>query len=285
MSEPTTYRVIHSQKTPVSEEMEVLRPLPSMGFSHVGPFIMLDHFGPEEAPDGKTSLVPPHPHAGFQTVTYLLNGEGLHVDSLGKRQIIKPGDVNWMTAGKGIVHAEQLSGGDEGVMNGFQIWVNLPAKDKFVDPGFEGYEAMELPLVQLPGAGMMRIIAGTYQGVSSPVHTYSPLQLLHVRLEAGSQWDFEATDGFETAFYVAGGSAIASPGGPLKIGDMMLVDPQGPSIKFRPQEDTHVMILAGLPINEPVASHGPFVMNDLEQIRQAILDYQHGKMGTVEMPL
>ena len=279
-------RILKSERVEVAPGAEVYRPFPVRAIKKVGPFILWDHFGPHEAKANDNMVVPPHPHAGFQAVTYLLSGLGYHKDSFAGEQYMKAGGVNWMTAGKGIVHAEQVLGDNEdgsGKFEGFQIWVNLPAAYKEVDPGFEHYTPEELPVVDVDG-GKLRIIAGEYMGVKSPVHTYSPLFLFHLSLKAGSNWQMELPANFEVAAYVGSGEV---KGGErdihFKLSDVLMYHEGEGGIQLEAVEDSELMIMGGELLREPMATYGPFVMNKPDEIRAKIVAFQNGQMGRVEM--
>lgn len=279
-------RVLKSEVVEVAPQVEVYRPFPVRAIKKIGPFILWDHFGPKEARPNDNMVVPPHPHAGFQAVTYLFSGLGYHKDSFAGEQYMKPGGVNWMTAGKGIVHAEQVLGEKEdgsGPYEGFQIWVNLPAAYKEVDPGFEHYAPDELPVVNFEG-GSLRIIAGEYKDVKSPVHTYSPLFLFHLSLKAGAKWEMELPSNFEVAAYVGSGevkSGVEVPN--LKLSDVLLYHEGEGGMQLEAIEDAELMIMGGELIREPMATYGPFVMNQPDEIRAKIMAFQNGQMGMVEM--
>ncbi|MEO1451145.1 MAG: pirin family protein [Bacteroidota bacterium] len=272
----TPLRKISSKLTAVGPDMHVLRPLPGPGLREVGPFIMLDHFGPESKPMGETADVPPHPHAGFQTVTYLYDGVGYHLDSQGGDQHIHPGGVNWMTAGKGIVHAERMSPGTSGQFEGFQIWVNLPAAHKDTNPGFEGYAPTELPLVQ-GEFGQVRVIAGAWEAYASPVKPFSQLLLWDLEVNSGQTVSLPIPPDYEVGAYIGKGN-LQDLG---KRGDLIIWDPSTEPIKLTAETNARIMVLAGVPLQEPVAAYGPFVMNHMTEIQAAIRSYQSGEMGDV----
>ncbi|MEL6252267.1 MAG: pirin family protein [Bacteroidota bacterium] len=279
-------RILKSERVEVAPGAEVWRPFPVRAIKKVGPFILWDHFGPHEARPEDNMVIPPHPHAGFQAVTYLMSGLGYHKDSFAGEQYMKAGGVNWMTAGKGIVHAEKVLGEQEdgsGRFEGFQIWVNLPAAFKEVDPGFEHYTPEELPIVNFEG-GSLRIIAGEYKEVKSPVHTYSPLFLFHLSLKAGTKWQMELPTNFEVAAYVSSGEVKSGTEVPsLALSDVLLYHEGEGGLELEAIEDSELMIMGGELLREPMATYGPFVMNQPDEIRAKILAFQNGQMGNVEM--
>ncbi len=277
MHSPQPSQIIKAKEAPVGG-MTVQRPLPTRSIKSLGPFIFFDHFGPHKLV--KDGTVPPHPHAGFQTVTYLLNGKGQHTDSSGASHIIEAGGVNWMTAGKGIVHAERMMADDErGIVEGFQIWVNLPRKDKYAEPGFEGYAPAALPKASFPG-GNIRVIAGSWTDHVSPVHTFSPLFLYHIELSAGTEFTLPVDADHELGIYVVKGS--------LHVADQLvpyrhLVQyAAGTSqVPIKAQADSVLIVFGGTPLNEPMATYGPFVMSTQAELKAVMADYEQGKMGEV----
>jgi len=279
-------RLLKSQLVEVAPNVEVYRPFPVRAIKKIGPFILWDHFGPREVAAGDSMVVPPHPHAGFQTITYLFSGVGYHKDSFAGEQYMYPGGVNWMTAGKGIVHAEQVLGDNKeegGTYEGFQIWVNLPAAYKEVDPGFEHFSPEQLPLVEIEG-GTLRVIAGTWKKSKSPIHTYSPLFLYHASLKAGQKLEIELPEAFEGGIYVAKGEIKADEGlQSLTLSDLVQYNSGKGGMIAEAIEDAELMIFGGEPLQEPMATYGPFVMNKPDEIREKIEAYQSGKMGNVEM--
>ena len=276
------YRIVPSQPTMVGEGMEVLRPLPARGIRKVGPFIMLDHFGPHSLPEGKTGDVPPHPHAGFQTVTYLFKGKGFHRDSSGATQEILPGGVNWMTAGRGIVHAEQMAGDPtDGTVEGFQIWVNLPRDQKFTEPGFDGMTPDELPIRKLEG-GQLRVIAGNWGDTVSQVHTFSPLFLYHLTLFEGAEVEVPIDPTFAAGVYTADGDVEINKESRVERSILTLFEPGQGNVHLKAHTDAQIMVMGGVPLDQPMASYGPFVMSTSEELQQVMNDYREGKMGEVE---
>lgn len=250
----------------------------------MSPFLLMDYAGPAEFPATNKRLgVGEHPHRGFETVTIVYDGEVEHRDSSGGGGIISVGDVQWMTAGGGIVHEEfhgpnyRRTGGSFEMI---QLWVNLAAKDKMTKPGYQGITNGQIPSVDLPdGAGRVRVIAGSYDGKSGPAHTFSPMNLWDVRLKAGKGATFALPDGDTTAVFVLKGVLRNADGQPIGEGELALYERHGDSIAIDAVEDTTLLLLAGTPIDEPVVGYGPFVMNSDAEIRQAVNDYQSGKMG------
>ena len=253
---------------------KVRRPA-AMG-SLMSPFLLLDEMGPVDYAPGEAVGAPWHPHRGFETITYMLSGEMEHEDSVGSKGVITPGDVQWMTAGKGIIHSElptkkMLDEG--GLMHGFQIWVNLPAKDKMMNPRYQDITADESPIVEKDGV-WARVIAGECLGVESSIDTVIPITYVHIKMDASSELSKSLNDGLNGMLYVFGGE-IAVEGKSVKDGCLALLS-NGSEVNIQSDSGGEFLILAGPEIGEPIARYGPFVMNTREEIMQAIEDYQRG---------
>lgn len=253
------------------------RVLPYRQRRMVGPFVFFDHIGPLDMPAGlpREWDVRPHPHIGLATITYLFDGELMHRDSLGCEQPIRPGEVNWMTAGRGITHSERFEAlrAHGGRMHGIQAWVGLPEADEECDPAFEHIGGADLPLLQ--DAGMqLRVIAGRAFGVESPVRTQSPLFYLHWHLQAGTQVELPATVAPERAVQVAAG-AVEVDGQPLQAGEMLVLG--AGDVRIRAIEPSIVMALGGEPIG-PRYIDWNFVSSSRERIEQAKADWAAGRM-------
>jgi quercetin 2,3-dioxygenase len=250
----------------------------------MSPFLLMDYAGPAQFPATNKRLgVGEHPHRGFETVTIVYDGEVEHRDSSGGGGVISVGDVQWMTAGGGIVH-EEFHGPNYrrtgGPFEMIQLWVNLATKDKMTKPGYQGITDAQIPSVELPdGAGRVRVIAGSYDGNKGPAHTFSPMNVWDVRLKAGKRVTFVLPDGDTTALFVLKGVARTEDGQPIGEAELALFERAGDSITVDAVEDATLLVLSGTPLNEPVVGYGPFVMNSQTEIRQAVSDYQSGKMG------
>lgn len=253
----------------------------------LSPFLLLDYAGPHQfQPSAKRRGVGEHPHRGFETVTIVYDGEVEHRDSTGAGGVIGPGDVQWMTAGAGIVHEEfhgkefSASGGPFEVV---QLWVNLAAKDKGAPPGYQGITSKQIPQVVMPdGAGMVRVIAGEYKGAVGPARTFSPMQLWDVRMKQGEMTAFTLRDGDTAALFVLqGGLRIADHDAEIGEATLVVFDLAGSTIALETLADTKLLLLSGQPLNEDIVGYGPFVMNTEAEIRQAMRDYQEGKMGHI----
>lgn len=250
---------------------------------HISPFLMLDYAGPAEfAPSNEQRGVGEHPHRGFETVTIVYQGELEHRDSAGNHGRIGAGDVQWMTAASGVVHEEwheQAFTRRGGVLEMVQLWVNLPKKDKMSAPRYQEILSAKIPTVNLNGAGTLRVIAGEFQGAKGAARTFTPLSLWDVRLNAGKRVEFKIPNGHTALALVLHGSATFNDSQSAAATDVAVFERSGDQITVEANEDSTILVLSGEPINEPVASYGPFVMNTESEIRQAIVDYQAGRMG------
>jgi redox-sensitive bicupin YhaK (pirin superfamily) len=280
-------RVITAVSTVEGGGFPVRRPFPIAGFSHFDPFLLIDHLGPVEWPPGGAIGAPDHPHRGFETVTYVLQGENEHRDSFGNADVLGPGDVQWMTAGGGVIHSEmptpafQRTGGTQ---QGFQIWVNLPAVDKMMTPRYQTLRASQIPqAMSADQLTQVRVIAGESLGVNARIDTRVPIQLLHFTLKPGGQIEQGVPSEQNGLVYVFKGIARigereihAGQAALLTSGDSIGLAAANDAI-----ESAELLLLSGKSINEPVARYGPFVMNTREQIEQAFKDYQTGKFGVI----
>ena len=256
------------------------------------PFIHMDQMGEVEYAPGEPKGTSWHPHRGFETVTYMIDGTFLHQDSIGGGGTITNGSTQWMTAGSGILHIERppdqlIATG--GLFHGIQLWVNLPAAEKMVDPRYQNLEAEDTALLTSPdGGALVRIIAGDLAGVRGPGSTHTPISLVHATVQPGARLVLPWPGGFNALAYVlAGDGTVGLEGQPLHSGQLVVHGP-GDAIVLaadQVQESRHaaleVLILGGQPIREPVAAHGPFVMNTRAELVQAFEDYQAGRLGTI----
>jgi len=286
----TVAGVVNSIETLEGGGFLVRRPFPTAAFSEFDPFLLLDEMGPMDVGPGEAKGAPDHPHRGFETVTYMLSGEMEHKDSRGHAGSLRPGDVQWMTAGAGVVHSEMPSaefGRTGGRMHGFQLWVNLPRRDKMTKPRYQ-----EIPGAQIPKAtsadGLVNVtvIAGEALGQKAVIETRTPIIYLHYRIAPGGsviQHVPRLYSGF--AYVIEGEGRFGSEHERAADGQMVLLAPDGDEVRIEnapdAKETLEVLLIAGLPLNEPVARYGPFVMNTREEIYQAIEDYRNGKMGEI----
>ncbi|MGY3900971.1 pirin family protein [Aeromonas lusitana] len=251
----------------------------------LSPFLLLDRAGPADfAPANSPRGVGQHPHRGFETVTLVYKGEVAHRDSTGQGGTIGPGDVQWMTAAAGIMHDEFHSEAFTqagGTLDMVQLWVNLPAKHKMSAPGYQAIGSDSIPEHALAdGAGLVRIIAGEYAGVTGPAHTFTPMNLWDVRLNGGASAEVPVVDGWNTAIVVLKGTVRVN-GQEAGEAQLVLLDPKGSQLQLEAREDALVLLLSGEPIDEPIVGYGPFVMNSQAEIVQAIDDFNSGRFAQI----
>lgn len=247
------------------------------------PFLLLDYAGPHRfAPTEATRGVGEHPHRGFETVTIVYQGELEHRDSSGSQGTIGPGDVQWMTAASGVVHQEFHSERftrDGGTLEMVQLWVNLPASEKMSPPRYQGLLDADIPRIQLAGgAGTVRVIAGDFQGTEGAARTFSPINLWDVQLVESGEVELSLTNGHTTLVLVQSGS-VRFHKTTVKAVELAEFERGDTLVRLNSQGTARILLLSGEPIGEPVVGQGPFVMNTRDQIRQAIEDYQQGRMG------
>lgn len=250
----------------------------------LSPFLLLDYAAPTEfKPSVKRRGVGSHPHRGFETVTIVYQGEVDHRDSTGAGGHIGPGDVQWMTAGAGLVHEEFHSEAftqSGGKMEMVQLWVNLPAKDKMTTPGYQTLLKADIPVVDLPNqAGRLRVIAGEYAGQRGPARTFTPINVWDLRLQAGGSAEFEVNEGHTLALVVLHGTVQVNEQQVAREAQLVQFSRDGSKFKLEANNEATVLVLSGQPLNEPIVGYGPFVMNSREQIAQAITDFNSGKFG------
>ena len=280
----TLQRVIEAIPTSDGAGVKLRRSLGQSPGARLDPFLMLDHFSTDKADDYIAGF-PPHPHRGFETVTYMLDGHMQHKDHLGNTGDLRSGAVQWMTAGRGIIHSE-MPQQEQGRMRGFQLWINLPAKEKMKPAAYRDIQPGEIPVVDLAGGGRVRVIAGvpTLNGraIEGPIRgsATDPLYL-DVELPAGATFTQAIPAGYNAFVYpFEGGVEVGEDGAkrPLKTHDAgVLGDGEEVVLTAGPQ-GARLILLAGRPLREPVAQYGPFVMNTREEVEQAIRDYQNGAL-------
>lgn len=286
----TVAGIVNSIETLEGGGFLVRRPFPKAAFSEFDPFLLLDEMGPIDVAPGEAKGAPDHPHRGFETVSYMLAGDLEHKDSRGHAGRLRAGDVQWMTAGSGVVHAEMPSREfalEGGRMHAFQLWVNLPQRDKMMKPRYQ-----EIPSSQIPKAtssdGLVKVsvIAGDAMGVKAVIETRTPIIYLHYKIEPGGVAAQQVPSTYNAFAYVVDGEGLfgaeAERGGD---GQMVLFTQDGDEVRIENPRDAkttlEVLLIAGVPLNEPVARYGPFVMNTEAEIRQAFEDYQQGRMGAI----
>src|SRR5581483_7556965 len=272
----TLQRVIRSIPASDGAGVKLRRSLGQSNGARLDPFLMLDEFSSDDAADYIAGF-PDHPHRGFETVTYILDGHMLHQDHLGNRGDLKSGGVQWMTAGRGIIHSE-MPQQDRGRMRGFQLWINLPAREKMKAAGYRDLQASDIPEAALPGGGLVRVIAGEYGETAGPISGLSTEPVyLDVHLPAGATFSHAPKNGHNAFVYPYEGSVrIGSTALPSHSAGVLSAE--GEVEATAGAEGARFLLLAGKPLNEPIVQYGPFVMNTREEIEQAIRDYQNGTL-------
>lgn len=275
-------KILQAHKAPTSRSMgpHVRQVIPS-AVSDIDPFVFLDHFGPIVKQPGSQG-VPPHPHAGIATITYLFTGSNRHQDSYGHDAMIHAGDIAWMQAGKGIVHAEGMNENrtTPETVHGLQFWISLPAKEKFAEPDFFHYASADLPTIA-QSQSTIKVLCGTLSDHQSPIKSLSPAFMYEVNMPAGDSLNIPLKEGDTTGLYLVSGQ--------VQTGDKQLLPTvmtsfsrEGNQLEIQAIEESHFMLFGGTPLNEPIVGYASYVMNSEDQIRQVMLDYQLGKMGTVQ---
>jgi hypothetical protein len=279
-------RVITAHRQREGAGFIVRRPFPTQGLDHVDPFLLLDEMGPVEYRPGEAVGAPDHPHRGFETITYMLEGQFEHEDSAGHKGVLRPGDVQWMTAGAGIVHSEMPSReirDKGGRVHGFQIWVNLPAKLKMTRPRYQEVSGAKIPTAATAdGRARVRVVAGEALGANAVIDTYIPIVYQDWTLDSGADVTVALRTEQQAMVYVFEGSAlVGNEGKTVEDGQLAMLG-AGDAVRLRGADGGgRLLLLAGVPIRESVARYGPFVMNTQEEIVQAVRDYQSGKMGEI----
>lgn len=278
-----TISLIEESTTEMVGVNRIKQSLPTRNIRQVDPFLLVHHLLPVTIQPGADIRIPPHPHAGFEVMTFLMDGEFFHRDSKGHEVIAKGGDVNWMTSGNGIVHSEGPSESfleTGGKLQLLQIWINLPADKKTLPASFHHYDGKDLPVINSE-SGQLKVVLGEYEGRTSPVITQTPMYFYHLSLKKGQLVTLPVNDSYTSAIYVIDGK-IKVLNQEVKATQLVNFNTDGNQLVFSATEDAVLVAFGGLPIKEKVVSYGPFVMNSFEEIQQAIADYEMGKMGVLE---
>ncbi len=268
----------------VGDGFKVKTFISSAMWKDMSPFLMLDYIEPTNyLPTDHPRGVDVHPHKGFETVSILWEGALEHEDSSGGKGKLFAGDVQWMTAGAGILHKEfhetEFSK-KGGVLHGAQLWVNLPAKDKSTAPAYQDIRSANIPEITLPnGQGKIRIIAGEMDAVKGPANTFTRINIFDVHANADAAFDLHVTEGDNTAVLVLKGTVLINDDKTAREGDLLIFEQAGNRMHVQTNNETHLLLLSGEPITEPVAAYGPFVMNTQQEIIEAIDDFNAGKFG------
>jgi redox-sensitive bicupin YhaK (pirin superfamily) len=284
MSNRSIQRILPAQATQDGAGVRLLRALGYQPQVRMDPFLMLDAFSSDD-PDDYLAGFPPHPHRGFETVTYIVDGHMRHRDHLGNEGDLKAGGVQWMTAGRGIIH-EEMPQQENGLLRGFQIWLNLPAADKMQPAHYRDIPAASIPMADLPEGGFIKLIAGTIPWATCPLqgpgqgHPATQPVIADICVMAGQSVQIPLPASHHALLYVFEGRLDAD-GRAVEAGHSVWFDDQGDGLRIAAAGDqgVRVLLLAGKPLNEPIAQYGPFVMNTAEEIEQALRDYRAGVLA------
>jgi len=277
-------RTIRGMPTSDGAGVRLTRVIGGPTLPDLDPFLLLDEFGTDRAEDYIAGF-PEHPHRGFETVTYMLDGRMRHRDNHGNEGLLTPGSVQWMTAASGILHEEFHTpefSRRGGTLDMVQLWVNLPARDKMGAPGYQTLLDAEIPSVELPeGAGRVRVIAGRFNGHAGPARTHTPMDVWDIRLRQGHHAELPVADGRTLALVVLKGTVRINGGQPVGEAQLVTFDRSGEDVFVDADSDATVLLLSGEPIDEPVVGYGPFVMNSQAEIAQAVNDFNSGRFGQI----
>lgn len=280
---PRTVKAQHAALRDDIGDLTTRRPLPGPGVPHLDPFLFLNHHGPQTYPPNNRGLpFGPHPHRGFETVTFILDGELAHLDSGGHESIIGPGGVQWMTAGRGLVHAElspERFKRDGGPMEILQLWVNLPARLKMTEPRYTGLQEGDMPAIDEDGGkAVVNLISGTWNGHVGPVESLTGVWIATIELQPGGRVVLPVAAGRRIFFYVVSGRVVVG-GEAAAPCHLVEFHDDGDAVDIAATDAAVVLFGHGEPFGEPIVAHGPFVMNSREEIIQAVQDYQAGRLG------
>jgi len=274
-------------KTFEGDGIPVTRAFPVPGMRENDPFLLFDHFGPINYEPGGATCVPAHPHCGFEAITYLLGGEVEHKDSWGGQATIETGDIQWMTTGSGLIHSELVTDKFKksgGIMQGLQIWINLPQKEKKVKSWYQHIKRDDIPVIKESSGVEIKVLVGKVKETKSLVQTYSPVSIFDVQFSNSGQINLEISKNQIAMVYVIDGELQFVEENKIATkGQMIYYDQSADEINLTSiSTEGSYLVLAGEPLNEPVVRHGPFVTNTEGEMKQAMLDYQNGKMGQLE---
>lgn len=286
-------QVLPSMRATEGDGMVIHRAFPGSSVSEIDPFLLLDEMGPLELKAGQGGGFPDHPHRGFETVTYLLEGQMEHRDSSGNHGVLRPGDVQWMTAGSGLEHSE-MPGSDllrnGGALHGFQLWVNLPKSRKMTAPHYQELASSRIPVARNEAGNVeVKVVSGESLGVKGPIQSENPIVYLHVTIQPGGEYKQTIPAGYTAiAYLIEGAGTFDAKSGVVKARKVIVFENDGDSVVVSnpagSAETLSFLLLAGAPLNEPVARYGPFVMNTRDELYEAFEDYRSGRMGTISHP-
>lgn len=281
-----TTRTVALVETATNEKVGIFKiknVLPTRNLKQLDPFLLIHHMQPYNLKPSDDVRIPPHPHAGFEVMTYLLDGAFFHRDSKGHEQQAQPGDVNWMTSGQGILHSEGPAEAlvrEGGKVQLLQVWINLPSEQKKLEPGFNHYPSASLPVTEADGV-WVKLVLGSLEGKQSPIVTHTPMFFYHYRVKAGVTVTVPVQETDTAALYVLGGK-LKLLNEEITAGQLATTENNGNQLVFTAIEDTELVVFGGEPIREKVVSYGPFVMNSFTEIQEVIARYESGKMGVLE---
>ena len=284
----TISEIITAKTTTEGDGFQVNRPFPNYAIRDFDPFLLLDEMGPVNYAPNEAKGASPHPHRGFETVTYMIEGAFEHKDSQGNSGKLMPGDVQWMTAGSGVIHSElpeEEFAKKGGRFHGLQLWVNLPKKEKMIKPRYQEISSDNIPVAKTDdGSVQVKVIAGESMGTKAVIDTKIPIIYLHFKLQPNATFTQNIPQNYNAFAYVIKGNAFFGSEKTLaKKNQAVFFDQKGENLVLSSHNDSaEVLLIAGTPINEPVKRYGPFVMNTDEELQQAITDYQNGKMGKID---
>ncbi|MEI6507119.1 MAG: pirin family protein [Bacteroidota bacterium] len=264
--------------------MRVKQPLPTHELEQVSPFILLHHAGPDHYKAGEyKNRLGPHPHRGFEPVTFIFNGKVHHRDSMGNEGFLQTGDVQWMTAGKGVIHSEGPSekfSEEGGTIEIIQLWINLPREHKMTEPKYQDIPSSKIPVIENEKV-KMKLVSGNYSNLKGPADTFTNILSMMIEFEEGAEINLDVPENFNSLIYLLDGK-LESGSETINKLNMIAYNNDGNSIQLKSISSGKLLFLSGEPINEPMVNYGPFVMNYPGEIKQAILDYEQGKMGSLD---
>ncbi|MGD8638181.1 MAG: pirin family protein [Nitrosopumilaceae archaeon] len=287
-NERTISEIITAKTTTEGDGFQVSRPFPNYAIRDFDPFLLLDEMGPVVYAPNEAKGASPHPHRGFETVTYMIEGAFEHKDSQGNSGKLLPGDVQWMTAGSGVIHSElpeKEFAKKGGRFHGLQLWVNLPKKEKMIKPRYQEISSDDIPVAKTDdGSVQVKVIAGESMGTKAVIDTKIPIVYLHFKLQPNATFTQNIPQNYNAFAYVIKGNAFfGSEKVIAKKNQAVFFDQKGEHVILSSHNaSAEVLLIAGTPINEPVKRYGPFVMNTEEELQQAINDFQNGKMGKID---
>ena len=283
---PNTIKTIGRSDFVNMGPIKLRQPIPTRHIDNIDPFILLHHYGPYEISEKNNPFdLGPHPHRGFEPITFLIEGEQFHRDSLGNESVVKGGDVQWTTAGRGIIHAEAptmdfVKRG--GTLEGIQLWLNLPAEKKMMEANYQHVKNEDFRVVSSEdGKVNIQIIAGELDGIYGRIKTQTAVNAFMIDIDAGGEFDIEVSSSHQSTVYLLKGNVLINNSETLKLNDNQLLEfnQDGEGFLIKGNETSKLLFLSGEPINEPVKTYGPYVMNTQTEIMEAMRDYQMGKMG------